>query len=154
MAIEIERKFLVKNHSFKKLAKGVLYQQGFLSINKERIVRIRLVGNLAWITIKGLSHGAMRKEFEYSIPVHDAKIILEEMCQKPIISKYRYEIKFEGSIWEVDEFMNENDGLVIAEIELQHEDDDFEKPDWIGNEVTGEEKYYNSNLINNPFKNW
>jgi len=154
MGKEIERKFLVKDENYKTLAEGVLYYQGFLSTSKERVVRIRIIGDSAFLTIKGLSKGAKRTEFEYEIPVDDAKIMLEELCEKPIIIKYRYNIQIDDLLWEVDEFKAENEGLVIAEIELQDEDQKFTKPKWIGDEVTEDPKYYNANLIKYPFKSW
>lgn len=151
---EIERKFLVKNEDFKKLSTGVLIRQGFLNTAKERVVRVRVTGKMAFLTIKGISKGASRTEFEYDIPFEDALIILEELCEKPLISKYRYTIPWEDLFWEVDEFLGDNKGLIIAEIELQDENQSFELPDWIGNEVTDDPKYYNSNLVKFPYSVW
>lgn len=125
-----------------------------MSSDKERVVRIRIIEDKAYITIKGLSIGATRSEFEYEIPLNDAAVILNELCKKPIIEKYRYRINFGNSIWEVDEFIGLNAGLIIAEIELEHENQTFDIPDWIGKEVTGDPRYYNSNLISNPFTKW
>lgn len=154
MPKEIERKFLVNNSEFKNLSRGILIRQGFLSSDKERVVRIRIIEDKAYITIKGLSIGATRSEFEYEIPLNDAAVILNELCKKPIIEKYRYMIKTGNSVWEVDEFIGLNAGLIIAEIELEHENQTFDIPDWIGKEVTGDPRYYNSNLISNPFTKW
>lgn len=154
MGKEIERKFLVKDNTYKTLAKGVLYYQGFLSTNKERVVRVRVIGKDALLTIKGISYGASRTEFEYSIPVEDAKIMLEEMCEKPIIKKYRYILKYGDMVWEVDEFLEENEGLVIAEVELKDEAQNILLPKWISNEVTHDPRYYNANLVKHPFKDW
>lgn len=154
MGKEIERKFLVKDKSYQTLGKGVLYYQGFLSTVKERVVRVRVVGEKAFLTIKGVSKGAKRTEFEYEIPTGDAEFMLDELCEKPIIIKYRYNINFGEFLWEVDEFKGENDGLVVAEIELQHEDQKFDKPNWLGEEVTEDPRYYNANLIKHPFKSW
>lgn len=154
MGTEIERKFLVKNDDFKKLAESEIYHQGFLSTNKERIVRVRICKDKAWLTIKGISKGALRKEFEYEIPVNDAEYILNEICKKPAILKKRYRIPWGDFIWEVDEFLNENEGLVIAEIELDTEYQIFDLPKWIGKEVTSDEKYYNAYLVNHPYKTW
>jgi CYTH domain-containing protein len=151
---EIERKFLVKNHDFKKFGRGVLIQQGFLSTVKERIVRIRIMGNQAFLTIKGISIGFTRNEFEYEIPAEDAEMILKELCEKPIIEKNRYRIKAANLVWEVDEFKGVNEGLIIAEIELLSEDQAFDKPEWIGEEVTDDPRYYNSNLIRYPYSEW
>ncbi len=151
---EIERKFLVKNEDFKALATGVLIHQGFLSSVKERTVRIRIAEQKAFLTVKGISKGASRTEFEYDIPFEDALIILEELCEKPLISKYRYTIPWGDLFWEVDEFLGDNQGLIIAEIELQYENQSFELPDWIGKDVTGDPKYYNSNLVKFPYSVW
>ncbi len=154
MAIEIERKFLVKNEDFKKSAKGVFYHQGFLNTVKERVVRVRIVGDKGFLTVKGITKGAIRTEFEYDIPVDDAIIMLESLCEKPTIKKYRYKIPWGDLFWEVDEFLDENKDLIVAEIELQHEDQKFTLPDWIGEEVTGDPKYLNSNLVKKPYSSW
>lgn len=154
MGIEIERKFLVKNDDYKKLSKGILYVQGFLSSDKERVVRVRLIGDKGFLTIKGLSKGISRPEFEYEIPAHEAKQLLEEICIKPIIRKFRYTLSHENLTWEVDEFLDENKGLVIAEVELENENQKIILPEWISDEVTSNPAYYNSNLIKNPFRNW
>ena len=154
MGIEIERKFLVKNDDFKKQAKAEIYHQGFLSTDKKRIVRVRISKGKACLTIKGISKGALRQEFEYEIPVNDAEYIINEICKKPTILKKRYRIPWGGFIWEVDEFLNENEGLVIAEIELDTEDQAFDLPDWIGKEVTSNKKYYNAYLVKHPYTTW
>ncbi|NTV84819.1 MAG: CYTH domain-containing protein [Bacteroidales bacterium] len=154
MPKEIERKFLVKSNLYKSLGKRDYLHQGFLSTEKERVVRIRIKGEKAWITIKGISSGATRAEFEYEIPKEDAQYMLENLCIRPTIEKYRYKINIEGFTWEVDEFLGENEGLVVAEIELEAEDQEFPAPEWIGEEVTGDPRYYNANLVSNPFKNW
>ncbi len=154
MALEIERKFLVTNNDFKKSAKGILYRQGFLSIQKERVVRVRLAGDKGFLTIKGITKNMTRTEFEYEIPSEDAKILIDQICQKPVISKYRYKVMESGSLWEVDEFLGENEGLILAEIELNSESQKFGIPDWLGEEVTHDSRYYNANLVSSPFKNW
>lgn len=154
MGKEIERKFLVIDESYRTLAKGILYQQGFLNTSKERVVRVRIIGADAFLTMKGISQGAIRTEFEYPIPVEDAKVMLEEMCEKPIIKKYRHIIKLDELVWEVDEFLEENEGLVIAEVELQYETQKLIIPEWIGEEVTHDSRYFNANLIANPYKSW
>ncbi len=151
---EIERKFLVKSPEYKKLGRGIYIRQGFLSTAKDRVVRIRIIGHQAYLTIKGINKGATRSEFEYEIPGEEAEFIMNELCEKPIIEKYRYRIKSADLVWEVDEFKGQNEGLVIAEIELQAEDQEFDIPDWIGQEVTNDPRYYNSNLIRNPFLTW
>ena len=153
MGKEIERKYLVKGEAWKELGKGVLYRQGYLNSLKERVVRARTMGPKAALTIKGITVGATRLEFEYEIPMDDCNQLLD-LCEQPIIEKTRYKIPFGGLIWEVDEFHGVNDGLVVAECELESEDQSIEKPEWIGDEVTGDSRYFNSNLIANPFTAW
>ena len=154
--IEIERKFLVKSEEFKAIsfAKNEI-SQGYLNSNPERTVRVRIKGNQGYLTIKGKGNetGMSRLEWEKEIPVDEAKMLLN-LCESGVISKMRYEVKFGNHVYEIDEFFGENQGLVIAEIELQSEDEAFEKPDWLGKEVTNNEKYYNSFISKNPFKNW
>ena len=154
--IEIERKFLVKSEEFKAIsfAKNEI-SQGYLNSNPERTVRVRIKGNQGYLTIKGKGNetGMSRLEWEMEIPVDEAKMLLN-LCESGVISKMRYEVKFGNHVYEVDEFFGENEGLVLAEIELKSEDEAFEKPDWLGEEVTNNEKYYNSYLSKNPFKNW
>lgn len=154
MALEIERKFLVIGNDWKNLAKGILYRQGYLNVNKNRTVRVRIIDQKGILTIKGKSIGATRLEYEYEIPVTDAQEMLDRLCEKPIIEKYRYTIPFQGFFWEVDDFLGDNKGLIVAEIELKAENQVFSQPDWIGQEVTGETKYYNSSLTKKPFKEW
>lgn len=154
MAKEIERKFLVKGTDFKDLGNWTLYRQGYLSTDENAVVRVRVSGQKAYITVKGMNIGASRDEFEYEIPLSEANQMIEFLCKKPIIEKNRYVINYKGSIWEVDEFLGKNSGLVVAEIELESESDKFEKPEWIGEEVTGDQRYYNSNLISSPFIEW
>jgi adenylate cyclase len=154
--IEIERKFLVQSEEFKAIsfAKNEI-SQGYLNSNPERTVRVRIKGNQGYLTIKGKGNetGMSRLEWEMEIPVDEAKM-LRNLCESGVISKMRYEVKFGNHVYEVDEFFGENEGLVLAEIELKSEDEAFEKPDWLGEEVTNNEKYYNSYLSKNPFKNW
>jgi adenylate cyclase len=154
MSQEIERKFLVINDSYRSLGLPRHIHQGFLSADKERIVRIRIHGDLAFLTIKGIAKGITRAEYEYEIPLADAKYMIENLCLKPTIEKYRYKINIDGNTWEVDEFLGDNEGLVIAEIELQNEGQEFPKPEWTGVEVSGDPRYYNANLVKNPYKNW
>lgn len=154
--IEIERKFLVKSDAFKKRASSKFrIVQGFLNTHPERTVRVRIKGESAFLTIKGKSNssGTSRFEWEKEIDVADAELLLD-LCKKGIIDKTRYEIPSENYIYEVDEFHKENQGLIVAEIELSNENDTFEKPDWLGKEVTGQVKYYNSQLSKLPYKNW
>ena len=154
MGKEIERKFLVKDDTFKTLAQGTSYRQGYLNSQKERVVRVRTIADKGFLTVKGITTGATRVEYEYEIPVKDAEAMLDELCQKPLIEKNRYKIKQGNFIWEVDEFFGENQGLICAEVELESEAQSYDKPEWIGEEVTGDPKYFNSNLIQNPYKNW
>jgi CYTH domain-containing protein len=152
MGLEIERKFLVTGDEWKR-ADSVLIQQGYLSSNKDRIVRIRTIADKSYITIKGLTNGISRSEFEYEIPFKDATELLD-ICETPIIRKYRYNVQYSGRIIEVDEFLDLNKGLVIAEIELNSENDKTVLPTWIGEEVSSDPRYFNSNLIINPYCNW
>ena len=154
--IEIERKFLVVSEDYKKEAfskKNI--KQGYLSSIPERTVRVRTKGEKAYLTIKGLSSdsGLSRFEWEKEIPISEAEQLLL-LCEKGQINKTRFEVKIGNHIYEVDEFYDENEGLVIAEIELSTEDESFVKPDWLGNEVTTDRRYYNSYLSANPFKSW
>ncbi len=154
MGKEIERKFLVKSDDYKRLAKGTLYRQGYLSVRKEAVVRVRIIDDKGFITIKSKNIGAIRAEYEYEVPYSDACEMLDSLCEKPIVEKYRYKLEFKGAVWEIDEFLGDNEGLVMAEIELINENDDFQKPEWIGEEVTKDPRYYNSNLAKNSYKNW
>jgi adenylate cyclase len=153
MGIEIERKFLVTSESWKKPGTGVQYRQGYLNTHKERVVRVRTMGDKAALTIKGVSVGASRLEFEYEISVDDANQLLD-LCEIPLIEKTRYRIEHGGLIWEVDEFHGVNEGLVIAECELETEDQEIDKPNWVGGEVTGDPRYFNTNLVARPFTIW
>jgi adenylate cyclase len=154
--IEIERKFLVRNDSFKKeaFAKNHI-AQGYLSSVPERTVRVRIKSEKGSLTIKGASNdsGLSRFEWEKEIPISEAKSLLL-LCEKGVIDKTRFEIKKGNHVFEVDEFYNDNEGLIVAEIELDSENDTFEIPDWLGKEVTGDIRYYNAYLSKNPFKNW
>ena len=154
MGVEIERKFLVRGDGWRALGEGVLLRQGYLSSAPERTVRVRVEGGAAMLTIKGRSTGATRSEWEYPIPIPDAQALLDALCERPLIEKKRYRIPFDGMVWEVDEFLGENAGLVVAEIELSAEDQAFSKPDWVGEEVTHDPRYFNSSLIRNPYSRW
>jgi len=154
MAQEIEKKFLLKNDDWRGLDEGKDYCQGYLSDTKGKTVRVRIIGERGILTIKGPSEGSTRLEFEYDIPIADAKEMLDKLCNKPLIEKRRYKIAYEGFTWEVDEFEGDNKGLAFAEIELEHEDQKFEIPSWIGGEVTGDPKYYNANLVHYPYSKW
>ena len=154
MGIEIERKFLVTDGTFRSLAKGLAYRQGYLAAQPACVVRVRTTAQRGYLTVKGLTTGISRTEFEYEIPLDDATAMLDTLCEKPLIEKKRYHIHQGGLIWEVDEFFGENQGLILAEVELSEQNRPLEKPDWIGREVSGDPKYYNSNLVRNPYKNW
>lgn len=153
MGKEIERKYLVIGEAWKELATGTLYRQGYLNSQKERVVRARTMGNRAALTVKGITVGATRLEFEYDIPFDDATQLLD-LCEQPIIEKTRYKIAIGDLVWEVDEFHGVNEGLTVAECELESEDQAIDKPAWIGDEVTGDPRYFNSNLIASPYSTW
>lgn len=154
MGQEIERKFLVNATTYRDLAKGTHYKQGYLNSQKERVVRVRTIDTTGFMTVKGITKGATRLEYEYEIPAKDADELLDQLCEQPIIDKHRYKVAMGNHVWEIDEFHGENEGLTVAEVELESEDQEFPKPDWIGEEVTGDPRYYNSNLIANPYKKW
>jgi CYTH domain-containing protein len=154
--IEIERKFLVKSEDYKEASFKVTHIiQGFLNRDPERTVRVRLKNDEGILTVKGLSSndGLSRFEWEKNITKNEAKALLE-FCEKGVIDKLRYEVKVDNHIFEVDEFFGDNKGLVIAEVELKTEDEKFSKPEWLGEEVTGDIRYYNSQLSKEPFKTW
>lgn len=156
MAVEIERKFLVTSKIFKKeVSKSYIIKQGFLNSHEERTVRVRLKKDNGYLTVKGKSSedGLSRFEWEREISKQEVEHLLE-LCEEGIIDKKRYEINLGNHICEVDEFHGDNEGLIIAEVELNSENETFEKPDWLGKEVTGDIKYYNSQLSKNPFKKW
>jgi adenylate cyclase len=154
MGREIERKFLVNGNAWKALGQGSAMRQGYLSTDPERVVRVRIEGETAALTIKGRSAGVVRGEWEYAIPKFDAEELLAQLCQRPLIEKNRYRIMYQGMLWEVDEFFGDNAGLVVAEIELIAEDQPFAKPDWVGEEVTHDARYFNSNLLKHPYSRW
>jgi CYTH domain-containing protein len=153
MAYEIERKFLLKNQNWRIDAAKKYYKQGYLA-REGNVVRVRIAGEKAFLTIKGQSRGISRAEFEYEIPMIDAHQMLDNLCEKPLIEKYRYIVDYQGFTWEIDEFLGENEGLIVAEIELNSETQTFPSPDWLGEEVSQDARYYNANLVKNPFKNW
>jgi CYTH domain-containing protein len=154
MGKEIEKKFLILNNDWRHLGTGEPYCQGYLNSEKERTVRVRTISDRGILTIKGPNVGGTRLEYEYDIPFDEAREILRELCLEPLIEKIRYKIPYKGFTWEVDEFKGENAGLIFAEIELQHEGQEFAKPPWIGEEVTDDSRYYNANLVKNPYSNW
>jgi adenylate cyclase len=154
MAIEIERKFLVKGDDWRSLAEGVLYRQGYIMSERGRTVRVRVVTNQGYLTIKGSTVGFARAEFEYPIPVDDAMTMLDTLCDRPLIEKKRYRVPYSNEIWEVDEFMGENQGLIIAEVELRHPTQEIALPAWVGAEVSDDPRYFNSYLTKHPFQSW
>jgi adenylate cyclase len=154
LGIEIEKKFLVIKENWRMDRQGVLYRQGYLSTDKERTVRVRQGGDSGYITIKSRTENGQRREFEYTIPHDDAQYMLDKLCDKPLIEKIRYKIEYAGLIWEVDEFLAENRGLIIAEVELTSSEQEIVLPDWVGDEVTDNAAYYNVNLVKNPYRNW
>ncbi|MFP4007423.1 MAG: CYTH domain-containing protein [Spirulinaceae cyanobacterium] len=154
MPIEIERKFLVKHDGWRNLVTGVAYRQGYLCTEVESTVRVRIAGDRAFLTIKGKTTGSSRLEYEYPIPLEDAAEMLNNLCHRPLIEKTRYRIALGDLVWEVDEFHGENQGLILAEVELVSEDRAIALPDWIGVEVSHDSRYYNSYLARNPYQRW
>ena len=158
MSVEIERKFLLAEgtgSSWKKFAKAVLRcRQGYIFADAACAVRVRICGGKAFLAVKSALAGISRQEFEYPIPLEDAEDMLRRLAKKPLVEKDRHLVDHAGLTWEVDEFLEENQGLVIAEVELEREEQPLEKPDWAGREVTGDARYYNSNLADMPYSRW
>ncbi|MCC5896365.1 MAG: CYTH domain-containing protein [Phormidium sp. BM_Day4_Bin.17] len=154
MAQEIERKFLVKDDSWRSQSQRVLYRQGYLTTDPHLAIRVRIAADDAWLTIKGATVGVSRAEYDYAIPLKDAQEMLDHLCEKPLIEKYRYHLNAGEITWEIDEFLGENQGLIIAEVELDDEGQLFEKPSWLGVEVSDDPRYYNANLVNYPYSQW
>lgn len=155
MGVEIERKFLLANDNWRQqVHSSVKFKQGYLVGSDKSSVRIRIQGDQANLNIKGATLGVRRQEFEYPIPMADADELLTTLCDKPIIEKTRHFVSSGEYTWEIDEFYGDNQGLIVAEIELKHEDDAFEPQDWLGEEVSSDKRYFNSMLIKNPYKNW
>jgi CYTH domain-containing protein len=155
MGVEIERKFLVDHEKWGKLKKpaGTHYHQGYLTDEVNCVIRVRVTGVDGFITIKGANSGISRREYEYKIPAADASELINGFA-KSSVEKIRYKIEIANKLWEIDEFLGDNEGLIMAEIELKNEDETFEKPEWLAREVSDDQRYYNSNLAKNPFKNW
>ena len=155
MGIEIERKFLVNYDQWEQLVKpvGEFYRQGYLLTDPKKTIRVRQTSDKGFLTIKGISVGATRAEYDYEIPFEEAKELLDQFAVAEL-SKVRYKIAIENHIWEIDVFSGKNEGLIVAEIELKSEDEKFVLPAWIDREVTAEEKYYNSNLVTKPYSDW
>jgi len=155
MGIEIERKFLVTNNSWREAVSVVLpIKQGYLVGGKEASVRVRLQGDTANLNIKSATLGVRRQEFEYAIPLEEAEIILTTLCQRPIIEKTRYLVSYANKQWEIDVFEGDNAGLIVAELELHDEAEQFDPPPWLGEEVSDDPRYYNSCLSQHPYKDW
>ncbi|RLB73003.1 MAG: adenylate cyclase [Deltaproteobacteria bacterium] len=155
MAIEIERKFLLVDDSWRPAADaGTKMRQGYLSNNDKSSIRVRLSDDTAHLNIKSAEPGCVRREYEYPIPVSDAEELLADLCHEVLIEKIRYKVNFSGFIWEIDVFSGVNQGLIVAEIELDDLEQKFPRPLWIGREVSDEIRYYNSHLIDCPFCQW
>jgi len=155
VALEIERKFLLRSEAWRALARSrVLMRQGYLSSNNHSSIRVRIAGDDAWLNLKAKRSTRTRLEFEYPIPRDDADEILRDLCSGPLVEKYRHEIVAGPHVWEVDEFLGDNAGLIVAEIELGSEDEPFDRPQWLGAEVTEDERYYNFNLAKRPYREW
>ena len=155
MGVEIERKLLVINESWREAASaGMRYRQGYLSTDPSNSVRVRVSGDKAWLTIKSATIGVTRHEYEYEIPAADGHEILDELCVKPLIEKTRFIVQHDGHAWEVDVFEGDNAGLVVAEIELGSADEEFTVPEWAGEDVSGDVRYYNQRLVEHPYSSW
>jgi CYTH domain-containing protein len=154
MAVEVERKFLVKNDTWRALAPGVPYIQGYLSVNDKNTVRVRIAGDVGYFTIKGKTKRYTRAEFEYPIPRQDAQEMLDTLCQPYLVEKTRYRIPVGDLLWEVDDFVGLNQGLVMAEVELSSAEQTIALPDWVGEEVSDDPRYFNSYLSQHPFTTW
>ncbi|NOQ80095.1 MAG: CYTH domain-containing protein [Gammaproteobacteria bacterium] len=155
MGIEIERKFLLINDDWRQqVHSSIQFRQGYLVGSDKSSVRVRIEGDKSNLNIKGATLGVRRQEFEYPIPMDDASELLSTLCAKPLIEKTRHYITAGKHTWEIDEFAGDNQGLIVAEIELSHENESFDAQKWLGEEVSGDERYYNSMLIKNPYKNW
>ena len=154
MALEIERKYLIDLEKIGTLENGIRIKQGYLSTNKDAVVRVRVKNDKAYLTIKGPNNGISRLEFEYEIPFDEANEMLDNLCKKPLIDKTRYIIKHDIHIWEIDVFYGDNEGLVVAEVELKDENEKINLPSWIKEEVTSDNRYFNSNLMKHPYKDW
>jgi len=154
MGQEIERKFLVVNDDWRQGVKGKLYRQGYIPTADARTVRVRVVEDRGYLTLKGPVSNLTRPEFEYDIPLTDAQTMLDTLCEPPLIEKYRYRLPIGALVWEIDEFLGANSGLIIDEVELNAPDQSIELPSWVGTEVTDDKRYYNANLVRHPFCRW
>ena len=155
MALEIEHKFLLANDSWRQeVSHSTHYKQGYLSSSPVSSIRVRVSANQAWLNIKSATIGNSRQEYEYEIPLADAHSILDDLCVKQLIEKIRHLVEKDQHVWEIDEFLGDNAGLIVAEIELSAQDEVFAKPDWVGEDVTQDVSYYNNSLCRHPFKDW
>lgn len=155
MPVEIERKFLVIGEAWRAgVRRRELYRQGYVAGSELCSVRVRAGGDLAWIGLKGRVRGASRPEYEYEIPLHEANEILDELCSGGHVEKWRHWVPHAGHEWEVDEFVGANAGLVVAELELEREDEPYARPSWLGREVTSDARYFNSYLARHPWREW
>ena len=155
MGVEIERKFLVVEDSWREAASAEMrFRQGYLSTNPSSSVRVRVHGDRAWLNIKSTTVGVTRSEYEYEIPLADAHAILEELCVKPLIEKTRFIVEHDGRAWEIDVFEGDNAGLVVAEVELESDDEELTLPAWAGDDVSDDVRYYNQRLVEHPYSRW
>ena len=155
MATEIERKFLVRNNDWRQYVyHSVLMCQGYLISDESRSVRVRISGDAAHLNIKSGTLGITRSEYEYPIPLADAKEILDTLCRKPLVEKMRHLVRYAGHLWEIDEFAGDNAGLVVAEVELADVGEEFQQPSWLGEDVSHDRRYYNACLVEHPYKDW
>ena len=155
MATEIERKFLLRNDKWRELADaGQFMRQGYLVGSKKASIRVRIVGERANLNIKSATLGVSRQEYEFPIPLAEANEMLETLAEGPLIEKTRYHVNYGDHTWEIDVFAGDNDGLVVAEIELDDVHENFEQPEWLGEEVSHDPRYYNVSLVKHPYKDW
>jgi len=155
MAIEIERKYTLKNDNWRQhIQQSKAYRQGYLSGGPQSSVRVRIEDQLANINIKSATLGIHRQEYEYAIPLSDAHELLNSLCAKPLIEKTRHFVTHQGKLWEIDEFHGDNAGLIVAEVELASEDEHVDLPDWVDQEVSDDVRYYNVSLVKHPYKDW
>lgn len=154
MGVEIERKYLVNQEKWQPPHEGLLYRQGYIYTYNRSTVRIRIAGNQGFLTLKSKTEGISRAEFEYVIPLSDADEMLKLLCDHPLIEKIRYKVAVNNLNWEVDQFLGENKGLILAEIELRDENQEIQLPEWVDLEVTEDHRYFNSYLAKNPYRQW
>jgi len=155
MAIEIERKFLLRDDRWRQLADtGTTFRQGYLIGAKQASVRVRIEGDKAYLNIKSMTIGVKRHEYQYPLPLEEASELLDTLCEKPLVEKTRYLLHYANHEWEIDEFEGDNVGLIVAEVELKSEDEQITLPPWIGIEVSDDPRYYNVNLVKHPYTTW